>query len=84
MLIFAQFSSYPKCTLHDDFNKFLESRMFCDVEFILGPEMEKIPAHMAIVAARSQWLRHRIQQGKETRAHNLEKVCSLTLKNHMK
>lgn len=29
-----QFSSYPKCTLHEDFGKILESRQFCDVEFV--------------------------------------------------
>lgn len=27
-----QFSSYPKCTLHDDFGRLLNSRLFCDVE----------------------------------------------------
>lgn len=31
-----QFSCYPKCTLHEDFGKILESRQFCDVEFIVS------------------------------------------------
>ncbi|XP_046682002.1 leucine-zipper-like transcriptional regulator 1 isoform X2 [Homalodisca vitripennis] len=73
-----QFSCYPKCTLHEDFGKFLESRQFCDVEFLLGPDEEKIPAHIAIVAARSQWLRHRIQQARETRDKHLEKLFGTT------
>ena len=33
---FLQFSSYPKCTLHDDYGKLLESKQFCDVHFIVG------------------------------------------------
>jgi len=37
MLIkFVQFSSYPKCTLHDDYGRLLESKQFCDVVFIVG------------------------------------------------
>lgn len=31
-----QFSSYPKCTLHDDYGRLLESKQFCDVDFIVG------------------------------------------------
>ncbi|XP_054279790.1 leucine-zipper-like transcriptional regulator 1 [Macrosteles quadrilineatus] len=73
-----QFSCYPKCTLHDDFGKFLESRQFCDVEFLLGPDEVKIPAHVAVVAARSQWLRHRIQQAQETRDKHLETLFGTT------
>lgn len=71
-----QFSCYPKCTLHEDLGKLLESQQFCDVEFLLGPDEKKIPAHIAIVAARSQWLRHRIQQAHETRDKHLEKVTN--------
>ncbi|XP_067650775.1 leucine-zipper-like transcriptional regulator 1 [Haliotis asinina] len=52
-----QFSSYPKCTLHEDYGRLLESRQFCDVEFIVGPENERIAAHIALIAARSGWLR---------------------------
>ncbi|XP_012223747.1 leucine-zipper-like transcriptional regulator 1 isoform X2 [Linepithema humile] len=64
-----QFSSYPKCTLHDDFGKLLSSRLFCDVEFIVGELDTKIPAHIAMVAARSQFLRARIRQAREKREH---------------
>ncbi|XP_046453722.1 leucine-zipper-like transcriptional regulator 1 [Daphnia pulex] len=71
-----QFSSYPKCTLHDDFGKLLETRQFCDIEFVVGPDENpvRIPAHVALVAARSQWLRTRIRQAKEARDKHLEKV----------
>ncbi|XP_044740473.1 leucine-zipper-like transcriptional regulator 1 isoform X2 [Chrysoperla carnea] len=73
-----QFSSYPKCTLHDDYGKILESRLFCDVEFVVGHEEIKIPAHLAIVAARSQWLRARIRQSRDAREKHLEKVFGTT------
>ena len=62
-----QFSSYPKCTLHDDFHRLLMSRQFCDVEFIVGASNTKISAHIAIVAARSKFLRQRIKQAEEKR-----------------
>lgn len=35
-MFILQFSSYPKCTLHEDYGKLWENRQFCDVEFILG------------------------------------------------
>ncbi|XP_046979238.1 leucine-zipper-like transcriptional regulator 1 isoform X1 [Schistocerca americana] len=73
-----QFSCYPKCTLHEDFGKLLESRQFCDVEFVVGTEEVKIPAHLAMVAARSQWLRARIRQAREARDKHLEKVFGTT------
>lgn len=69
-----QFSSYPKCTLHDDFGRLLNSRLFCDVEFIVGDLETKIPAHIAMVAARSQFLRVRIRQAREKREKHLEEV----------
>jgi len=69
-----QFSSYPKCTLHEDLGKLLEARQFCDVEFVVGSEEVKIPAHLAMVAARSQFLRNRIRQAREARDKHLEKV----------
>ncbi|XP_012940916.1 leucine-zipper-like transcriptional regulator 1 [Aplysia californica] len=59
-----QFSSYPKCTLHDDYGKLLESRQFCDVDFVVGEEQRRIPAHIALVAARSHWLRDKIRTAK--------------------
>ena len=36
LLFLLQFSSYPKCTLHDDYGRLLESKQFCDVDFIVG------------------------------------------------
>ncbi|CAK9800483.1 Leucine-zipper-like transcriptional regulator 1 [Anthophora quadrimaculata] len=69
-----QFSSYPKCTLHDDFGRLLNARLFCDVEFIVGESETKIPAHIAMVAARSQFLRARIRQAREKRDKYLEQV----------
>lgn len=69
-----QFSSYPKCTLHDDFGRLLKSRLFCDVEFIVGALETKIPAHIAMVAARSQFLRARIREAREKRAIYLEEA----------
>ncbi|XP_075219325.1 leucine zipper like transcription regulator 1 isoform X2 [Lycorma delicatula] len=71
-----QFSCYPKCTLHEDFGRLLESKQFCDVEFVVGTEEVKIPAHLAMVSARSQWLRSRIHQAKEAREKHLEKLFS--------
>lgn len=71
-----QFSSYPKCTLHDDFGRLLNIRLFCDVEFIVGELETKIPAHIAMVAARSQFLRARIRQAREKRDKHLEQVFS--------
>ncbi|CAH0560075.1 unnamed protein product [Brassicogethes aeneus] len=62
-----QFSNYPKCTLTDDFGRFLESRLFTDVHFLVGPEEKKIEAHMAFVASRSSYLRNKIKQAKESR-----------------
>ncbi|XP_053375125.1 leucine-zipper-like transcriptional regulator 1 [Mercenaria mercenaria] len=64
-----QFSSYPKCTLHDDYGRLLESQQFCDVIFIVGQDKVRIPAHTALVAARSPWLQQKIRQTK-TQEHN--------------
>lgn len=41
--------------------------LFCDVEFIVGELETRIPAHIAMVAARSQFLRARIRQAREKR-----------------
>ncbi|KAK2169086.1 hypothetical protein LSH36_12g10021 [Paralvinella palmiformis] len=57
-----QFSSYPECTLHNDFGRLLDNRQFCDVNFIVGKEEENISAHIAMVSARSSWLRQRIKR----------------------
>lgn len=55
-----QFSSYPKCTLHEDFGKFFSGKLFCDVQFVVGDDEIKVPAHIAIIAARSEYLRSKI------------------------
>ena len=69
-----QFSRYPKCTLHDDFGLLLNSKQFCDVEFIVsdteGKEI-KILAHIAFVAARSEYLRSEIRKAIENREMKL-------------
>ena len=28
------FSNYPRCTLHDDYGRLLDSGQFCDTEFV--------------------------------------------------
>lgn len=67
-----QFSCYPKCTLHEDFGRFLENQQFCDVLFDVGMDGTPIPAHIAFVTARSQWLRSLIKQAKEKQNEQLE------------
>lgn len=69
-----QFSSYPKCTLHEDFGKFFVERKFCDVQFIVGVDEEKIPAHIAIIAARSDYLRSKIVAARDAMNKHLEKL----------
>jgi leucine-zipper-like transcriptional regulator 1 len=73
-----QFSSYPKCTLGEDFGKFLMNKQFCDVVFIVGPDETKIPAHIAIIAARSQFLKGKIMSAKESRNQHFEKLFGTT------
>ena len=71
-----QFSAYPKCTLHDDFGKLLSSRQLCDVEFVVGPQEARVPAHVALVAARAHHLRAKVRQAAEARARHLEQVST--------
>lgn len=59
-----QFPSYPKCTLHDDLERLLETKQFCDVTFVVGKEKVEIDAHIAMVCARSLWLRNKIKLAK--------------------
>ncbi|XP_035780343.1 leucine-zipper-like transcriptional regulator 1 homolog [Anopheles albimanus] len=73
-----QFSSYPKCTLHDDFGKFLQNRQFCDVQFIVGTEEVKIAAHIAMIVARSQFLRSKILAARDARNVHFEKLFGTT------
>lgn len=60
-----QFSCYPKCTLHEDYGRLWENRQFCDVEFILGEKEERVKGHIAVVTARSKWLRKKIAQARD-------------------
>ncbi|XP_078083009.1 leucine-zipper-like transcriptional regulator 1 isoform X1 [Mustelus asterias] len=60
-----QFSCYPKCTLHEDYGRLWENRQFCDVEFILGEKEERVKGHIAMVTARSKWLRKKITQARD-------------------
>lgn len=45
------------------------------MDFLVGDEEQRIPAHVVFVAARSQYLRNRIRQAMEARDKHLEKVC---------
>ena len=55
-----QFSSYPKCTLINDFAKLLQNEQFCDVIFLLGESKDKVSAHSVVVSARSPFLCEKI------------------------
>ena len=54
------FSSFPKCTLINDFVTLLKKQQFCDVTFTLGESEVLVKAHVAVVAARSPFLRRKI------------------------
>ena len=69
--VLYQFSNYPRCTLHDDYGRLLASKQFADVEFVIGEERKVVPGHIAIISARSIWLRERIR---EARAERNKKV----------
>lgn len=75
-----QFSCYPKCTLHEDYGRLWEGRQFCDVEFVLGEKEECVQGHVAIVTARSRWLRRKIVQAREWLAQKLEEDGALAPK----
>ena len=53
-------STFPKCTLVDDFANLLEKELFTDTHFVVGKDHVLIKAHAAIVAARSPYLRRKI------------------------
>ncbi|XP_072934293.1 leucine-zipper-like transcriptional regulator 1 [Epargyreus clarus] len=59
-----QLSNYPRCTLHDDFGRILKSQQFCDVTILVGPEKTTVLAHQAMLAARSQYLRLKINKAR--------------------
>ncbi|XP_037935608.1 leucine-zipper-like transcriptional regulator 1 homolog [Teleopsis dalmanni] len=77
-----QFSSYPKCTLRDDFGKFFNEKQFCDIQFVVGPEEIKILAHIAFVAARSKYLRTKILAARDARQQQVEKVFGAGVDMH--
>ena len=60
------FSSFPKCTLIEDFASLLKKQLFCDVHFVLGEDEVIVKAHAAVVAARSPFLRRKILEVYET------------------
>ena len=63
-------ANYPKCTLNDDFANLLKKEEFCDLKFIVGKHGEVVWAHVAIVAARSPYLRkHLLSSGENNRLY---------------
>ena len=62
-----QFAVFPRCTLHEDIAKLLSPtlKFTTDVEFLVGKNEVPVRAHMAIVAARCDWLRGRIIAAKQ-------------------
>jgi len=69
-----QLAAYPKCTLHEDFGRLLESGQFTDINFLVGDLETVVPAHIAMVAARSDWLRARVREAKAGRDAHLSKL----------
>lgn len=65
-----KFSSFPKCTYLDDFAVLLENMLFSDVTFVI--ESDSIPAHSAVVAARSPFLRSKILEVYKTEKQSTE------------
>ena len=63
-----QFAVFPRCTLHQDIAKLRspELEFTTDVKFLVGKNEVPISAHMAIVAARCDWLRERILDAKQS------------------
>ena len=55
-----------------DFGRLLESNQFTDINFIVGDAT--VPAHIAMVAARSDYLRSRIREAKSSRDAHLSKL----------
>ena len=74
-LIRFQLAAYPKCTLVQDFGRLLESNQFTDINFLVGCDPGVVvAAHIALVAARSDWLRSRIREAKAGRDAHLSKL----------
>ena len=51
-------STFPKCTIIDDFCRLLKQEQFCDTHVVVGDCLVK--AHSAILAARSPYLREKL------------------------
>jgi len=71
-----QLAAYPKCTLTEDFGRLLESGQFTDVNFLVGSgdSVACIPAHTAMVVARSAALRDRVLEAKAARQQHLSNL----------
>ena len=69
------FSSFPKCTLIEDFASLLRKQLFCDVHFVLGEDAVIVKAHGAIVAARSPFLQRKILEVYEANHPKQENPC---------
>jgi len=69
-----QLAAYPKCTLYDDFGRLLKSGQFTDINFLVGEKEECVPAHIAMVSARSGWLRTRIKEARQARTQHIDKL----------
>lgn len=54
------------------------NKQFCDIVFIVGPDEVKLQGHISIVAARSQFLKAKIQVAKESRDQHFEKLFGTT------
>ncbi len=61
-----QLAAFPRCTLREDIARLLTSPLAftSDLQFLLGPGQVAVNAHVAIVAARCEWLRQRIRSAK--------------------
>ena len=77
-------ANFPKCTLRDDFGRLLSSGQLADVHFVVGGGIGEdgesvVPAHVAMVAARSKHLRDKIRQAREAREEGMEDVLRVDL-----
>ncbi|EDO44170.1 predicted protein [Nematostella vectensis] len=77
-----QLVSYPRCTLRDDFGRLLGSQQFCDMVFVVGEDDKIFPAHTALVAARSPWLRRHLLHLKETIQGSGEEEGQIEIRLH--
>lgn len=69
-----QLAAYPRCSLHQDFGRLLSSGQFTDIHFLVGPKPAVVAAHIALVAARSEYLRARVREAREARAAHLHSL----------